>query len=225
MTSDPGPADLSHVDTWLFDLDNTLYPVESGFMGAIERRMTDFVEKVTSLPRDEAYRLQKQYLKDYGLTLSGMIAHHGVDPRDYHAMFHDLSLDALSHDPDLLAALERLPGRRLIFTNADDVHAERVLQRLGLAQLFDDVFHIGSADYVAKPDRRTFEKISAAHAIDPAATAFFEDSERNLEPAGEMGMTTVLVGPNAPASTAPFVQYKTDDLAAFLTAATLRETA
>lgn len=224
MSADPRP-DLRHVDTWLFDLDNTLYPAESGFMGEIERRMTAYVEKITGLAHDEAYRLQKRYLADYGLTLGGLVAHHGVDPADFHAIFHDMSLEALAHDPDLLAAIERLPGRRLIFTNADDIHAERVLERLGLTHLFDDVFHIGSADYVPKPDPRTFERMNAAHAIDPSTTTFFEDSERNLKPAHDLGMTTVLVGPHAEASTAPFVRYKAAKLAPFLAQARLRDAA
>jgi len=218
-------ADLTHVDTWLFDLDNTLYPTTSGFMGEIERRMTSYVERLTGLPRDEAYRLQKKYLAEYGLTLSGLIEHHGVDPAEYHALFDDLPLESLAQSPELIAAIERLPGRRLIFTNANDVHAERVLGRLGLAHLFDDVFHIALSAYVPKPSRVAFERIDAAHGIDPAATAFFEDSERNLEPAAELGMTTVLVGPHAPASTAPFVRYKTDNLASFLNGALIREAA
>jgi len=218
-------ADLTHVDTWLFDLDNTLYPASSGFMGGLESRMTDYVQKVTGLPRDEAYRLQKKYLAEYGLTLGGLVAHHGVDPADYHAMFDDLPLEVLSQDPALIAAIARLPGRRLIFTNANDVHAERVLKRLGLDHLFDDVFHIALSAYVPKPSRKAFAAMDAAHGIAPEATAFFEDSERNLEPAAELGMTTVLVGPHAPASTAPFVRYKTDNLAAFLQDAQLREAA
>jgi putative hydrolase of the HAD superfamily len=215
--------DLTHIDTWLFDLDNTLYPAESGFMGEIEKRMTDYVQKVTGLPRDEAYVLQKKYLAQYGLTLGGLVAHHGVDPADFHATFHDLSLEALSQDPELIAAIARLPGRRLIFTNADDVHAERVLERLGLGELFHDVFHIGSADYIPKPDPRTFARMNAAHAIAPAATAFFEDREVNLEPAHTLGMTTVLVGPHADASTAPYVRYRTAKLAPFLAAARLKD--
>jgi len=218
-------ADLTHVDTWLFDLDNTLYPASSGFMGGLESRMTDYVQKVTGLPRDEAYRLQKKYLAEYGLTLGGLVAHHGVDPADYHAMFDDLPLEVLSQDPALIAAIARLPGRRLIFTNANDVHAERVLKRLGLHHLFDDVFHIALSAYVPKPSRKAFAAMDAAHGIAPEATAFFEDSERNLEPAAELGMTTVLVGPHAPASMAPFVRYKTDNLAAFLQDAQLREAA
>ena len=217
--------DLTHIDTWLFDLDNTLYPVESGFMGEIEKRMTDYVQKVTGLARDDAYKLQKQYLAQYGLTLGGLVEHHGVDPADFHAIFHDMSLDALAHDPELVAGIARLPGRRLIFTNADDVHARRVLERLGLSHLFDDVFHIGSADYVPKPAMATFEKMNAAHGIEPAAAAFFEDREINLAPAADLGMTTVLVGPHAPASTAPFVRYKTEKLAPFLAQARLKDTA
>lgn len=215
-------ADLRHVDTWLFDLDNTLYPAESGFMAEIVVRMTDFVEKVTGLPRDEAFRLQKAYLAEHGLTLKGMMLNHGVDPADFHAIFHDMSLEALAHDPDLLAALERLPGRRLIFTNADEIHAIRVLERLGLSHLFDDVFHIGSAGYEPKPSPEAFARIGEAHGIDPSVTAFFEDAERNLAPAASLGMTTVLVGAHAADCAADFVHHRTEKLAPFLRDARLK---
>lgn len=225
MTANLQQPDLTHVDTWLFDLDNTLYPASSGFMGDIETRITAFVERVTSLPRHDAYRLQKQYLADYGLTLSGMIAHHGIDPLEYHAIFHDLPLERLARDPAMRAALERLPGRRLIFTNADDVHAVRVLKALGLDHLFEAVFHIGSNDCVPKPHPSGFARIIDLHGVDPQATAFFEDAERNLAPAAEIGMTTVLVGAHAAASTAPFVDHRTDNLASFLNAARLKKAA
>ncbi|WP_374657813.1 pyrimidine 5'-nucleotidase [Phenylobacterium sp.] len=215
--------DLSHVDTWLFDLDNTLYPEESGFMREVEGRMTGFVEKVTGLPRDEAYALQKKYLAEHGLTLKGLMLHHGVDPADFHALFHDLSLEVLAHDAELLAALSKLPGRRLIFTNADDVHAERVLKHLGLRDLFDEVFHIASFGFAPKPDPLGFQRMIDAHGLDPAATSFFEDSEKNLKPAADLGMTTVLVGPRAAASTAPFVHHRTARLTPFLAGARLKE--
>ncbi|WP_293677684.1 pyrimidine 5'-nucleotidase [uncultured Phenylobacterium sp.] len=218
-------ADLRHVDTWLFDLDGTLYPAESGFLDSVVDRMTDFVEKATGLPRPEAFKLQKAYLAEHGLTLKGLMLHHGVDPDEFHAIFHDLSLEALAHDPDLLAALARLPGRRLIFTNADDRHALRVMQHLGLSDLFDDVFHIGSGGYEPKPSPEAFVRIGAAHAIEPTATAFFEDSQRNLEPAADLGMTTVLVGPYAAQSTAPFVHHRTAKLTPFLNGAQLKEAA
>ncbi|WP_332774014.1 pyrimidine 5'-nucleotidase [Phenylobacterium sp.] len=218
-------ADLRHIDTWLFDLDNTLYPEESGFMGSVEARMTDFVAKVSGLPRDQAYALQKKYLAEHGLTLKGLMLNHGVDPADFHALFHDLSLEVLAQDPDLLAALAHLPGRRFIFTNADDKHAERVMAHLGLADLFDDVFHIHSFGFAPKPDPLGFQRMIDAHGITPTTTAFFEDSERNLKPAADLGMTTVLVGPRAAASTADFVHYRTAKLAPFLNAARLKEAA
>lgn len=222
--SAPGhPADLSHIDTWLFDLDNTLYPAESGFMDGIEHRMTDYVARATGLPGDEAFRLQKQYLSEHGLTLRGMMLNHGVDPLDFNAMFHDLALDALAHDPELVEAIAGLPGRRVIFTNADDIHAQRVLDHLGLAPLFDEVFHIGSFGYVPKPDPIVFHRICAEHGVAATTTAFFEDSEKNLAPAAALGMTTVLVGAHAQASTAPFVHHRTDKLTPFLKGARLRD--
>ncbi len=222
MSSAEAP-DLTHVDTWLFDLDNTLYPLDSGMAQEIDRRIRDYVMRVTGLPRDEAYVLQKRYLAEHGLSLTGLIKDHGVSPQEFHAIFQDLPLEILAHDPALKAALMRLPGRRLIFTNADGVHAQRVAERLGLAELFDDIFHIGSADLAPKPSPAAFERIIAAHAIDPAAAAFFEDAERNLKPAAQLGMTTVLVGPHAAASTADFVHHRTERLAPFLAAAQVKE--
>ena len=217
------PADLTHVDTWLFDLDNTLYPLDSGLALEVDRRIRDFVIRATGLGPDEAYALQKRYLAEHGLSLTGLVKHHGVDPADFHAIFEDLPLEMLAQDPDLVAALKRLPGRRLIFTNADEGHARRVADRLGLASLFDDIFHIGSADLEPKPSMGAFEKIIAAHAIEPATTAFFEDAERNLKPAAELGMTTVLVGAHAADSIADFVHHRTWRLAPFLAAARVKE--
>lgn len=218
-------ADLTHVATWLFDLDNTLYPAECEYMALVEGRMTDFVARETGLPRDEAFALQKKYLHEHGTTLSGLMANHGVDPERFLEEVHDIALDRIPPDPGLARALERLPGRRLIFTNGPQAHAERVLEHMGLTGLFEDVFHIRSGDYIPKPSPRTFERLTAAHAIEPAETAFFEDSERNLAPAAALGMTTVLVGRHAGASTADFVHHRTDDLPRFLRAAQVRSPA
>ncbi|HEX4183865.1 MAG TPA: pyrimidine 5'-nucleotidase [Caulobacteraceae bacterium] len=218
-------ADLRHIEVWLFDLDNTLYPPETAFMGLIEARMTDFVARHVGLPRDEAHALQKRYYRELGTTLAGLMANHGVKPEDYLDDVHDVPLDSLTPDPELAAAIRRLPGRRLVFTNGDQRHAGRVLDHLGLADLFDNVFHIASADYVPKPHPDTFDRLIKAHAIAPRDAAFFEDSEKNLAPAAALGMTTILVGPHAEASTAPFVHHRTRRLAPFLNAARVRETA
>ncbi len=215
-------ADLTHVDTWLFDLDNTLYPLESQFMGLIEVRMTDFVERMTGLPRDEAKALQKKYYLEHGTTLAGLMQHHGLEPKAFLDEVHDVSMDCLVPDPALRAAIARLPGRRLIFTNGSLGHAERVLAHLNLRDLFSEVFAIETADYIPKPALATFDKITKLHAIDPATTVFFEDSEKNLVPAARLGMTTVLVGPHAAASTSEYVHHRTHDLPAFLNAVRLQ---
>ena len=215
-------ADLTHVDTWLFDLDNTLYPIETEFMGLIEVRMTDFVARETGLPRDEARALQKKYFLEHGTTLAGLMANHGLEPKAFLDEVHDVSMDRLIPSPELRAAIDRLPGRRLIFTNGSLGHAERVLNHLNLRDLFSEVFAIETADYVPKPALATFDKISKLHAIDPPMTAFFEDSEKNLVPAARLGMTTVLVGPHAAASTSEHVHFRTNDLAGFLSSARLQ---
>lgn len=216
-------TDLTHIETWLFDLDNTLYPAETGFMKLIEGRMTDFVERRTGLPRPEALALQKKYWTEMGTTLAGLIAHHGVDPEEFLDEVHDVSLDLLTPDPDLIAAIARLPGRRLIFTNGSEHHAVRVMDRLGLTPLFEDIFHIRSADYLPKPAPATFAKMIAEHDVPPRRSAFFEDSEKNLAPAARLGMTTILVGAAAHQSAAPFVHHRTDNLPGFLQQAQVRE--
>lgn len=215
-------ADLSHVDTWLFDLDNTLYPLESEFMGLIEVKMTDFVERLTGLPREEARALQHSYFTEHGTTLAGLMINHGLEPKTFLDEVHDVSMDALIPSPELREAISRLPGRRLIFTNGSVGHAERVLKHLNLRDLFSEIFAIETADYIPKPSLSTFDKISKLHAIDPPKTAFFEDSEKNLVPAARLGMTTVLVGAHAKDSTSEHVHFRTNDLPEFLNSARLQ---
>jgi len=215
-------ADLSHVATWLFDLDNTLYPAECEYMLLVEGRMTEFVARETGLPKPEAFALQKKYLHEHGTTLAGLMAHHGVDPERFLEEVHDVALDRIAPDPALSRALERLPGRRLVFTNGSAAHAERILAHLGIEALFEDIFHIAAADYVPKPAPETFDRLTRAHAVAPPETAFFEDSERNLRPAADLGMTTVLVGREAVRSQADYIDHRTDDLAAFLGSARVR---
>ena len=217
--------DLTHIQTWIFDLDNTLYPAGSEFMSLMEDRMTVFVMRETGLARDEARALQERYRHEHGATLAGLMQHHGVDPEPFLTEVHDVSMDSLRPDGAVRAGLERLPGRRLVFTNGDARHARRVLDHLGLADLFEDVFHIAAADYIPKPRVETFEKMIARHAVQPRRAAFFEDSERNLRPAADVGMTTILVGPHAADSTAPFVHHRARELGPFLACARVKETA
>ncbi|MFN4288500.1 MAG: pyrimidine 5'-nucleotidase [Brevundimonas sp.] len=210
------PPSLSEVRHWLFDLDNTLYPRETEFMGLIEARISDYVRHVTGLPADEARALQRKYLLEHGTTLAGLMIEHRIDPAHFLDVVHDVSLDILEPDASLKAALARLPGRRLVFTNGSARHAERVLERLELADLFEDVFHIEAAELRPKPDPWTFDTMARRHGVEARRAAFFEDTEKNLAPAADMGMATVLVGPHGLSSTAPFVHHRTEHLAPFL---------
>lgn len=218
-------ADLRRVDTWIFDLDDTLYPPEAEVMAMVSERMTDFVERFTGLPRDEARALQKGYLHEHGTTLAGLMAHHGVDPRVFLDEVHDVSLDKLRPDPALSAALARLPGRRLVFTNGDGRHAERVLGHMGIRHLFEDVFHLEHANWVPKPSPATMARMVETHGVTPERAAFFDDRAVNLKPAHDLGLTTVLVGPHALDDASAFVHHRTASLTPFLAAALIAETA
>jgi putative hydrolase of the HAD superfamily len=216
-------TDLRHVDTWLFDLDDTLYPPECELMALVDERMTRFVMRQTGLAYVEARALKTRYFHEHGTTLAGLMADHGVEPAAFIAEVQDVAMDTVTADPRLAAALSRLPGRRLVFTNAGGSYAEKVLDRLGIAHLFEDVFHIEAADYIPKPQVETFNRMLHRHGVTPLSSAFFEDSERNLAPAAALGMTTVLIGPHALTSPAPFVHHRAIRLPPFLEAAHVQE--
>jgi len=226
MTAEPfqateSGADLRHIRSWIFDLDDTLYPPGNRFMGLIQQRINDYVVRTAGLPADQAMVLQKGYLRDYGTSLAGLMAHHRIDPHDFLADVHDVPLDVLTPDPGLRAALERLEGSRIIFTNGSMAHARRVVEKLALADLFDGLFALEDADLIPKPDPRTFARMADRFGIDPASAAFFEDTVRNLEPAHALGMTTVLVGPHARDADAPFAEHRAAALGPFLATARL----
>ena len=217
-----GGADLRHVDTWSLDLHNPLSPFGAAVQAQMDARMTAYMMRTTGLPEGEAHALQKRYLREHGTTLAGLMANHGIDPYGFLDEVHDVSLQTVRPDPALHDALARLPGRRLVFTNAAASHAERVLAKLEMTGLFEHIFHLEAAELTPKPQARAYESLIAAHGVTPRTSTFFEDTERNLAPAAGYGMTTVLVGPHAAASTAAFVDYRTDDLASFLQSAEVR---
>jgi putative hydrolase of the HAD superfamily len=219
-------VDLRHVDTWIFDLDNTLYPAECELLALCDERMTEFTMRQTGLERVAARELQRRYLHEHGTTLAGLMAFHGVDPHEFLDHAHDIPLDRLTPDPRLQDALSRLPGRRLVFTNGSEKHAGRVLDALGLAGLFDEVFAVDTiGDFIPKPQLQAFSNLMGAHAVVAETSAFFEDTARNLEPAAQLGMTTVLVGTQADTSHAPFVHHRAPLLPDFLLNASVLEQA
>jgi putative hydrolase of the HAD superfamily len=216
-------ANLTQIDTWLFDLDHTLYPASCPLMEMVDERMNAYVARIAGLEPEAASALRHTYFVNHGTTLNGLIIEHGIDPMDFLNDVQDVSVDCVSPDPALRAGLRRLPGRRLVFTNAGQRYATRVLDKLGVADLFEDVFHIEAANFIPKPKPETFDAIVKRHAITPTTTAFFEDLPRNLKPAAAIGMTTVLVGPEALENRDAFVHHRTQSLPAFLATAQIRE--
>ncbi len=214
-------ADLRHVRSWIFDLDNTLYPPETQFLRQVEQRINQYVVRTSGLESAEALSVQRGYLHDYGTSLAGLMMHYQIDPHHFLAEVHDVPLDALTPDPGLHAALERLQGPRLVFTNGSTGHAERVMEKLALTHLFDGVFALEDADLIPKPDPRTFQKMLARFGVDPTTACFFEDTPKNLEPAHELGMTTVLVGPKAFIAEGEHIHHRAASLGPFLTTAVL----
>lgn len=207
---------FDHIRTWIFDLDNTLYPPEARLFDQIEVRMTDWLMATLGLDRREADALRRHYWQRYGTTLAGLMREHGVDPAPYLHEVHEIDLDALVPDPKLAAAIEALPGRRIVYTNGSAPYALRVLARREIGHLFDAVYGVEHAGYRPKPERCAFEAILAADESEPETAAIFEDDPRNLEEPAALGMRTVLVGPEP--SPLPHIHHHTADLAAFLAA-------
>lgn len=207
-------AAFQHVTTWVFDLDNTLYPPGMRLFDQIERKMTDWVMARLSVTRAHADHLRAQYWAQYGTTLAGLMQEHAVDPGDYLAAVHDIDFAPLLPDPALAAALAALPGRRIVFTNADCAYAHKVLEKRGFAGLFDAVYGVEDAGFHPKPGRAAYEAVFARDGFDPARAAMFEDDPRNLAVPHAMGLCTIHVAPEA--APAPHIHHHTADLAGFL---------
>jgi putative hydrolase of the HAD superfamily len=206
---------FSHVSVWVFDLDNTLYPPSARLFDQIEVLMTDYVMQALGVERTRANHLRNHYWQTYGTTLAGLMREHDIDPGPYLDDVHDISLEHLDKDPVLRARIAGLPGRKVIYTNGPRVHAERVTQARGLSGIFDAIYGVEHADFRPKPERQAFEQVFALDGISPEVAAMFEDEPRNLLAPHEMGMKTVLVGPERRAEAA-HIHHQTEDLSGFL---------
>lgn len=182
---------IDHIENWIFDLDNTLYPPSAKLFDLIDDRMGAFIMRLLDCDAVEARRVQKRYFHDHGTTMAGLMRHHGVAPEDFLADVHAIALDRIAPDARLRAGLARLPGRRLIFTNADADYAARVLEARGIADLFDGICDIRVTAYTPKPEAAAYATMVGHLGVDPVASLFVEDMARNLTPAKALGMTTV----------------------------------
>lgn len=216
----------SGIDTWVFDLDNTLYPADSDLWPKIDARITLFLSDLFGLDGISSRALQKYYYQRYGTTLRGLMQEHAVSAEDYLAFTHDVDRSCLVPNLSLAAAITALPGRKLILTNGSREHAQRTAQALGLAAMFDDIFDIVAADFIPKPEAETYQRFFDKHGVDPAHAIMFEDLARNLVIPHQRGMATALVVPKPgqidhresfeKTREAPHVDFVTSDLESFL---------
>ena len=186
-------ARFAHVEDWIFDLDNTLYPASTRLFDLIDERMTAYVGRVLGSDPAEARRVQKQYFRDHGTTLAGLMKLHQVEPRDFLDDVHAIALDRVTPDDQLARGLAALPGRRFVFTNGDADYATRVLTAIGIGDQFHGMIDIHASDYLPKPDAHGYRLLIERFGIDPARAVLVEDMAKNLRPAKALGMTTVWV--------------------------------
>jgi putative hydrolase of the HAD superfamily len=195
------PSELRDIETWVFDLDNTLYHVSANLFDQIDRRMCSYVADFLNIPAAEAYKVQKSFFREHGTTLRGMMNCHDMDPEPYLDFVHEIDFSPIKVDEMMTKALAALPGRKIVFTNAATKYAGRVLERLGIAHHMEDVFDIVDAGYIPKPDPAVYAQFVEKYDIDPAGAVMVEDMARNLMPAQELGMKTVWVQTDRPWST------------------------
>ena len=217
---------FGHIETWVFDLDNTLYPHHLLWQ-QVDDRIRAYVSQFLKVSADEAFRVQKDYYKRYGTTMRGLMTEHGLNPDDYLDFVHRIDHSPLQPNPTLGAAIEKLPGRKLVLTNGTKKHADAVMRRLEIDQHFEDVFDIIAAELEPKPSQITYDRFLDKHGVEAKNAAMFEDLARNLEAPHKLGMTTVLVVPSGQREVfreswelegrgEAHVDHVTDDLAGFL---------
>ncbi len=204
------------IDTWIFDLDDTLYPPEAGLLAEINRRMTAFIVRELGIPLAEATEIRARYWTEHGITLAGLIAEHGVDADHFLADTHDIDLSGIVPDAALATAISALPGRRIVHTNGSRSHAARVLAATGLDGHFEDVIAIEDKGLIPKPRPEAYQIVLARTGIDPSSALMIEDTHRNLVEPQRLGMTTVWLAHDPVVTTPDHVDHRIIGLADFL---------
>jgi putative hydrolase of the HAD superfamily len=211
---------LRHIDCWIFDLDNSLYPASANLFELIDIRMGEFIQRLLGCEPEEARRVQKQHFHEHGTTLAGLMAENGIDPHEFLDYVHDIDLARISADPSLVRAIDGLSGRKFVFTNGDEVYASRVLEKLGLANLWDGLHDIHAMGDVAKPNPAAYTAMCQRYGISPERALFVEDMARNLKPAKALGMTTVWVDNGSERGShgadPTFIDYRTHNIGDWL---------
>ena len=205
---------------WLFDLDNTLYSGKTKVFEQIDKKMSKYISEKLNVSIIKAREIQKNYFYEYSTTLNGLIKNHKIDANDFLNFVHDVNIDFLKKDEELAKEIEKLDGKKIVFTNGSRKHAINITKKLGIDHCFDAIFDIVDSDFVPKPAAEPYKKLIEKHKIDPKSCVFIEDIARNLKPAYEMGMKTVWIENDEKwakeFSDSDFVNYKTRNLSNFL---------
>ena len=181
------------INTWIFDLDNTLYSADSGIFQQVHELMGKFVSSHLNIEIEDAKIIQKNYYKQHGTTLRGMMDNHGVDPDHFLAEVHKLDYSIVGPNHKLNEELKKLQGRKIIYTNANMQHTLDVLKRIELSNFFDEIYDIKMANYIPKPELAPYEQMVAKFDIETKSSAMFDDIAKNLVPAKNVGFTSVWV--------------------------------
>ena len=211
-----------NINTWIFDLDNTLYAADSGIFQQVHRLMGEFISKNLNVDLTEAKKLQSKYYKQHGTTLRGMIDNHGTNPDYFLEEVHKLDYSIVGPNDLLNRELKKLEGRKIIYTNANKQHVINVLERIDLTNFFDEIFDIKMANYIPKPEIKPYEQIIDLFNINPKSSAMFDDIARNLVPAKKVGFTPVWIDAGYEnfsddiKSSKNYLDYETRDLSLFL---------
>ena len=210
------------INTWIFDLDNTLYSADSGIFQQVHKLMGEFISKNLKMDMVEAKKLQSKYYKKHGTTLKGLMDNHGIEPDYFLDEVHKLDYSIVGPDEILNKELEKIQGRKIIYTNANKKHVVDVLERINLANFFDEIFDIKMANYIPKPEIRPYEQIIDIFNINPSSSAMFDDIAKNLVPAKKVGFTPVWVDAGYEnfsddiQASKDYLDYSTRNLSSFL---------
>ena len=210
------------INTWIFDLDNTLYSADSGIFQQVHKLMGEFISKNLKMDMVEAKKLQSKYYKQHGTTLRGLMDNHGVEPDYFLDEVHKLDYSIVGPDEILNKELEKIQGRKIIYTNANKKHVVDVLERINLANFFDEIFDIKMANYIPKPEIKPYEQIINIFNINPSSSAMFDDIAKNLVPAKKVGFTPVWVDAGYEnfsddiQASKDYLDYSTRNLSSFL---------
>ena len=210
------------INTWIFDLDNTLYSADSGIFQQVHILMGEFVSKNLNINIKEAKEIQKKYYKQHGTTLRGLMDNHGIDPDHFLSEVHNLDYSIVGPNQELNKELEKLEGRKIIYTNANLQHAENVLKRLELTHMFKEIFDVKSANYIPKPEISPYKKMITDFNINSSNAAMFDDIAKNLVPAKKVGFTSIWIDAGYEnfsddiASSKKYLDYETKDISKFL---------